>query len=235
MLTPEEESRLIAAWQRDRDTAARDRIVRAYARLCYSIASRYSSNPDHVDDLAQEGAFGIMRALDRYDPTRGTRFSTYSRMWVKNFVSYAVAGVSTIVDVPARKFIEVRSGRAGEGMEAAVAASAPTVSLDATARDGETDLIERLASPEPGPGEVMEEKSTAEHHRRLVEEALSALTERERVVVLRRCLAEIPETLDQIAADFGLTRERIRQVEVAALAKMRAALEASGADPLLSD
>jgi len=235
MLKPEEEARLIAAWQRDGDTAARDRIVRAYARLCYSIAARYSSNPDHVDDLAQEGSFGIMRALDRYDPARGTRFSTYSRNWVKNFVAASAAKVSTVVDVPARTFIEVRSGKAREGMEAAVAASNPAVSLDAPAREGEMDLLERLVSPEPDPEAAAGQASLERHHRMLVEKALAVLTERERTVVRRRSLTVVPDTLDHIAADFGLTRERIRQIEVSALEKMKSAIIAIGADPSLSD
>lgn len=233
MLTPEEESRLIAAWQRDRDVASRDRVVRAYARMCYSIAARYSSNPDHIEDLAQEGAFGVMRALDRYDPARGTRFSTYSRMWVKNFVAYAVSRVSTVVDVPARKFLEARSGRLGDGMGSAISASA--ISIDSSPREDGLDIVDLLVSPEPGPEEVAEHASSHQHHKRLVEEAMCSLTERERAVVSRRSLSDIPETLDQIAEDYGLTRERIRQIEAAALTKMRKALESLGADPSFSE
>jgi len=221
MLAPREEARLIAAWQRDRDEGARDRVVRAYARLCYGVAARYASNPDRVEDLAQEGMFGLLRALDLYDPKRGTRFSTYSRMWIRSFVSNAVARVSTVVDVPSRTFLSIRSGRVEAGMEAAVAASAPPVSLDAPAKDGEVELVDRLASPDRNPEEIMDGITTREFHARLVEASLSALTDRERAIVVRRSLSAVPETLEEIAADLGLTRERIRQIEVGALDKMR--------------
>jgi len=225
MLAPGEEARLIAAWQRDRDEGARDRIVRAYARLCYGVAARYASNPDRMEDLAQEGMFGLMRAIDLYDPSRGTRFSTYGRMWIRSFVSNAVARVSTVVDVPARTFLSIRSGRVEAGMEAAVAASSPHVSLDASSKDGEFDLVERLASPERNPEEVMDAISTREYHARLVGASLSRLTERERAIVVRRSLSAVPETLEEIAAGLGLTRERVRQIEAGAHAKMRRELE----------
>lgn len=234
MLSPAEETRLIHAWKTSCDLPSRDRIVRAYARLCFSIASRYASNPDHVEDLAQEGAFGIMRALDRFDPVHGTRFSAYARPWVHNFVSAASSRVAVVVDVPPRTFIEARSGRLpGERGRIASAASSPTFSLDAPVRDGgvETEM-DRMVSRAPSPEEECIASASRAHYRIFVDRAMEALSERERLVISRRALSEFPETLEVIARSLGLSRERVRQIEAAALMRIRSELERLGFDPV---
>jgi RNA polymerase sigma factor (sigma-70 family) len=230
MLKPSEEARLIDAWQRGRDASARERVVAAYARLCYRIAAQYARNDDHVEDLAQCGAFGIMRALDMFDPSRGTRFSTYSRRWVQNFVAANAGAVATVVSVPARTFIDVRMGRVPEGRnDPAVAASLGGVPIDAAlpGTDGVT-LADRIACHRPDPEECAAASSSQRRRVDAIARAMLSLRSREREVLARRRLAEDPETLDDIATDFGVTRERVRQIEVAAIERLRAALEGHG-------
>src|SRR3546814_17916908 len=78
MMTQEEEVEVFVAWKERRDHKALERIVRSHARVAWSVAGRYTRNDSNVEDLAQEGMLGIMRAADKYDPTRGIRFATYS-------------------------------------------------------------------------------------------------------------------------------------------------------------
>ena len=230
MLGVEEEARLIAAWQRDRDAAARERLVAAYMRLCYAVAARYARNEDHVGDLAQCGVFGLMRALDMFDPARGTRFSTYCRRWVQNFVSNGAGSVATVVSLPPRVFIDARMGRvpAGRG-DPALAAAAGYVALDMPL-SGEAGATpgDMLACGDPRPDELVAEASSAGLRAAVLGRAMLSLKEREREVVRRRRLSETPERLEDIARDLGVTRERVRQIEVAALARMRDAMARDG-------
>ena len=233
MLSPEDEARHIQAWKHDRDVAARDAVVRAYARLCYRIASRYSSNPDHIEDLAQEGSFGILRAMEKFDPTRGVKFSTYSRYWVQNFVAAASAGVVNVISVPSRAFIDARMGRLSAGQnDAAIAAAQPFVALDSPVGEpGGESVLDRLVCPKPGPEELAEGASAQEFFRKALSEAMSGLAERERAVIEARRLLDPPKTLEEISETFGVTRERIRQIEMAAMEKLAAALTRGGFKP----
>lgn len=233
MLSPEEEEKLILAWKNDRDENAREAVARAYHRLCYHIASQYSSNPAHVEDLAQEGSFGIMRALDKYDPSFGTKFSTYSRFWVQNFVASATSATVGVITVPARAYIDAKMGRIPPGKnDAAVAAVQPLSSLDAPVGDGAgTSVLDRVACPKPGPEEEASESSRQAHFRAAIAKAMEGLTERERTVIEERKLADPPKTLEEISEGFGVTRERVRQIEVSATAKLASALRRNGFDP----
>ena len=233
MLTPDEEESFIRAWQERGDTDARDRIVRAYARLCYKIAASYSPNPDHVEDLAQEGSFGILRALEKFDPSRGVKFSTYSRFWVHNFVAARASQVVNVISVPSRAFIDARMGRIPEGRnDHAVAAAQPFVALDAPAGEsGGESVMDRMACSRPTPEEAASEATAQEAFRAAISAAMASLTERERTVIESRRLSDPPKTLEEISDEFGVTRERIRQIEVAAMQKLRNALVAGGFDP----
>src|SRR3546814_6463986 len=95
MMTQEEEVEAFVAWKERRDHNALERIVRSHARVAWSVAGRYTRNASNVEDLAQEGMLGIMRAADKYDHTRGIRFATYSRWWIRTFVATAAAQVET--------------------------------------------------------------------------------------------------------------------------------------------
>lgn len=231
LLGPEREEALIRAWQTDRDERARDAIVRSYMRLCYGMAARYSRNEEHVADLAQEGVWGILEALNRYDPSRGVKFSTYSRFWIRNFISAAVARVCSPVSVPSRVYMDARMGRIPEGFnEAAIAASKPQVDLDAPG-DGKEVLSRSIEHDGPDPEEAAIAASLQESYAAAVSVAFEALSERERDVVRRRRLSDLLATLEEIAMSHGVTRERIRQVEKAAMEKLEAALVGSGFDP----
>jgi len=235
MLEPEEERRLIRAWQDQKDVAARDAVVRAYARLCYRIAANYSKNPDHIEDLAQEGSLGILRALDKYDPDKGVKFSTYSRFWVQNFISAATASTVNVVTVPARAFMDARMGRLPEGKnDAAVLASRPAVSLEsqmeADGSKGEI-LLDRLMSEEETPEDIAIRADVQKKYENLIGKVLSRLSERENTVIRLRRLSDPPATLEDISKLYNVSRERIRQIEVSAMIKMEELVRSEGFDP----
>lgn len=232
MLRPDQELRLIQEWQLNRNTDARDKIVRAYSRLCFKIASFYSKNPDHIQDLAQEGSLGILRALDKFNPDFGVKFSTYSRYWIQNFINARSSEVVSVVTVPSRAFREARMGKIPPGKnDAAINAVRPIVSLDAVAkRDGQTTVGDNLQSDEFAPEDVTLREMWETQLAEFVEQGLTSLTDRERDVVKCRRLSDQPQTLEEISGRYGITRERVRQIEVAALQKLATEIKRLGFD-----
>nr|WP_250807720.1 sigma-70 family RNA polymerase sigma factor [Neorhizobium tomejilense] len=230
ILAPDVELQLIRAWKERQDLEALEAISRAYARLCYRIASQYTNDDDRMQDLAQEGSFGIRKAVEKYDPDKGTKFSTYSRLWVQNFVANAAPAVLNDISVPARAFIDARMGRLEPGRnDSAVCASKPFVMLDAPVGDeNTTSQMDLHVRDDRTPESILSAEDHESSMREVIAKALASLTERERVVIIRRKLQEVPDTLEEISEDFGVTRERIRQIEAMAMEKMRAALIGSG-------
>lgn len=225
MMTQEEEASAFLSWHQKRDHRALERIVRSHARIAWSIAGRYTRNDANVEDLAQEGMLGIMRAADKYDPSRGIRFATYCRWWIRTFIATAAAQVETVVDMPARTFSDARMGRLPEGdQQKALAAASGGLSLDAPLGDGDLSAKDLLPCPEPDPEEGVGRIGAQELWTDSLRRAMRGLKPREIDVLIRRRLSENPETLEQVAVDLGVTRERIRQIEVAALGKLRKAL-----------
>jgi RNA polymerase sigma-32 factor len=231
MLSASEEQALIAEFKETQSPNALDRVTKAYYRVCFSLASNYSENEKDIEDLAQEASMGIARAMLCYDPTRGVKFSTYMRKWLQTFISAAASKTMADVSIPARAFMDAKMGRIPEGRnDPARNAAFPATRLDAPLAgddNGET-IVSRLQDTSPSPEDFAIAASLQKEAQRQVGLALHALTDRERLVVLRRRLTEYPETLEEIAVDLKVTRERVRQIEVQALEKMRDALQAAG-------
>lgn len=248
LLTPEEEISLAEKVQsKTRGTAeARTRMIRSNLRLVISIAKRYTNMGLTFSDLVEEGNIGLMRAVEKFDPKRGYRFSTYASWWIKQGIMRALSNqgktiripvyvydmisrwrkvreglmqklnriptrreIAKIMEVPVEKIKEIENiaGRPGS-------LNAP-VSLDSTVEL--IDLIEDdvTHSPEKEMGEVLRSER--------IHEILQSLEERERKILILRFGLEGQEThtLEEVAKQFGITRERIRQIEVAALKKIR--------------
>lgn len=217
-----EERRLIESWKESRSPEALERITLAYMRVCFNIASYYSSNPEHVKDLAQEGVFGIHRALDEYDASYGTLFSTFVRRYIQNSVADKVSATSTDVTIPSRVLLDARAGRTNAGNSpAAFAVIAPSVLFDAPNIGDGLPVAETFADPAASPEENAAKSSEEDYFKRLMESALQILPARERDIIVRRHLTEPGETLEEIGRDLGITRERVRQLEAASMTKIR--------------
>lgn len=230
MLAADEERALIADYKQTKSPAALDRITKSYYRLCYSTAARYADNEAAIEDLAQEGSIGIEHGILKYDPSRGTKFSTYVRRWVQSAIASAAARTLSDISIPARLYMDAKMNRVSDHNEAAKNAVLPTTSLDAPLlHDDESGSVgSRLADGSPTPEDVAISLSIQQEAIRQVAVAIACLNEREALIVTRRRLTEYPETLEEIAYDLRITRERVRQIEMQAMQKMRDTLMAAG-------
>jgi RNA polymerase primary sigma factor len=229
------------------DQEARRRLIEANLRLVVRIAARASNRGVPVLDLIQEGNRGLMRAVEKFDWRRGYRFSTYATWWIRQAVTRAAFDQSRLIHLPIqmresmRKFArtaqELRQalGREPTPAEIARAARVPVrrvreallqtqeaVSLDApVGEEGETPLADFMSDRDSLTTEDVVVGTMLRHDLR---QALGALSPRERrVLLLRFGLANgRTHTLENVGRSYGITRERIRQVERAALRKLRA-------------
>jgi RNA polymerase primary sigma factor len=233
---------------------ARNRFVEANLRLVIFVARQFSGYGIPLADLIQEGNLGLMKAVDRFDPERGTRFSTYASWWIRHFIGRAVADKSRTVRVPVyllearQKIASTRArlttdlGRPPTDREISEATGYTIDRIEAARRHGgggEVSLDEHLGDDDEGRvreeifrdpnaddstplDEVMTRADAAE-----VMELVEELPPRERDVVRRRFgLAGDREwTLQEIADEYEVTRERIRQIQLRALGRLRRSLE----------
>ncbi|GAA2103609.1 sigma-70 family RNA polymerase sigma factor [Microlunatus panaciterrae] len=230
----------------DEGRRAQQRFITANLRLVVSVARKYGRSQMPLLDLVQEGNTGLIRAVEKFDYTKGFKFSTYGTWWVRQSISRGIAQQGRIVRLPVhvaeqvnqvgavRRTLERRFGRDPELFEIADEMGLETervldlirygrdhVSLDAPVEEGgDTALGDLIArEPMPGPDEVYLD---AEEHARL-EALLDQLDERSADVVRRRygLLDGRQAKLADIGALWGITAERVRQIERHAIAKLR--------------
>lgn len=248
LLTIEEETQL-AERIKQGDEKARDHMIRANLRLVVKIAGDYSGYGVSMSDLVSEGNIGLMKAVERFDPEKGGKLSTYSAWWIKQSIKRALANQSKTVRLPIHmvdKIARIRRiasiltetlGREPTDDELAEETGVPrhkvamlkqaalrTTSLDAPVNHGEAtehgDIIadEKASSPL----DILAEKNLHDQ----LDELLASLDERERRIIDGRFGLNglKPMLLEDVGREFGVSRERIRQIQNSALAKMRNAL-----------
>ncbi len=245
LLTAEQE--LLLAQQVARgDLRSRQKLIEANLRLVVSIAKRYSNQGLPLLDLIQEGNIGLMRASQKFDYKRGFRFSTYATWWIRQAISRAIAEHSRTIHIPVHvvEFIykikrvarRIYQEQGIEAMPEQLAAevgmtkdrviellniSEQPVSLDAPVADDEQyHLADMLVDDSMmAPLDQVSQQQQREH----IERAMTVLNPRERTIIEMRyglCDGHY-HTLDDVSVKFQLTRERIRQIEVKALRKLR--------------
>ena len=249
LLTPEEEHALAVHWQRHRDPHSGARLVTANLRFVVKIAFEYRTYGMRLLDLIQEGNLGLMVAVDRFDPERGVRLTTYAVWWIRAYIQEHIRRQWSLVRfgttrAEQRCFYRLRrerqrlerGGGTADPVKLALALGVRTQDLEAiesriTRRDmslddpayNDTDETrgDRLPDDHPSPEATVAERELEAHEKDEIRDAMTELDPRERHIIEHRYLNRRPATLKELGESFGISRERVRQLEARAKAKMR--------------
>ncbi len=256
VLTREQEHELAQRFHRQGDLESAHRLICANLRFVVKIAHEYRTYGIKMLDLVQEGNIGLMMAVKKFDPERGIRLISYAVWWIRAYIHNYIIRSWSLVKIgttqaqkklffklsQARKALKNLTGeedtetiardlevRDEEVEEMALRMAGRDASLDVKLVEGEDySLMDSLVDDRENQEELFlrNEEDRILSHR--IESSLQCLNERERTIIRDRILFDKPRTLQEIADEYGISRERVRQLEKNALKKLRDAMEANG-------
>ncbi|WP_167632250.1 RNA polymerase factor sigma-32 [Mariprofundus ferrooxydans] len=245
-----EETRLARLWHDQGDREAARQLVVANLGGVAAIAREYRHFGLPEMDLIQEGTLGLMHAVKRFDPERGFRLMTYASWWVRAAIHDFILHSWSIVKLGTNKlqrrvFAGLQKAKnaiaafdgskaddvaadfgitAGEYQEAAGAFLQRDLSLDCACDEGGDAMVHNLESMDASPEQIVTDNNWSEHRQAGLYHALSTLPERDRLILQRRHLSDEPATLKDLSEEFGVSMERIRQLEARAMKQLRESL-----------
>ncbi len=256
VLTAEEEYECATRWARNQDKVAAEKLVGSHLRLVVSVAYDFKNYGIPVADLIASGNMGLMQALQKFDPEKGFRFSTYAMFWIRAEIYETILNNWSIVRIGtsanqkrvffnlarAKRALGIMDGNMSDEQTAAVAKyldvpekdvarmaqriSARDVSLNAPV-GGDSDNHEILANMPDTGTDIQETIEQIEFRRRgydLLRKHLAELPERDREILRARRLTQPVSTLEALSQKYGISRERVRQIEERAFNKLRNAI-----------
>lgn len=251
MLRPEQEAQLARDWADNHDRHAFDQLVKSHMRLAVKVASRYARSGLPIADLVSEANIGLVKAVQRFDPSRGFRLATYALWWIRaevqSFVLHnwsLIKGGNTAtlkrlffnlrqtqrrLGIHDRIMNEAEAVRVAEELGASLEDvremehrfATPVSSLNVpVGEEGDSEAIDLLADERETVEDLLVEQGELLARRALMRDALTQLGERERHIFTARNLSEEPVTLETLARHYGVSKERIRQIESGAYKKV---------------
>jgi RNA polymerase primary sigma factor len=245
LLTAEEEIKLARKIKKG-DRKARQKMIRSNLRLVINIAKRYSYLGVPIMDLIEEGNLGLMKAVEKFNPRKGYRFSTYAAWWIKQYITRAIANQGKTIRVPIymlellMKFKKVSDEFTNKlNRRPKISEIARRMQLPIKKVQEINQIVAKISSlnapvGDEGSAEFMEliedekietawDELTSYLMEEKISELLSKMTPREKkILTLRFGLKDgVTHTLNETAQHFGITRERVRQIETAAMNKLR--------------
>ncbi len=243
----EEEAELTKKWIEDKDLQAAQRLLLGNLHAVAAIAREYRHFGLPEMDLIQEGTLGLMKAIHRFDPSRGFRLMTYASWWVRAAIhdyilkSWSIVKMGTnkmqrrifsglkkakhaIAAIEGRLDEEVANEYGISGTEFQNIASSflqRDMSLDSESEEG-TSMVMALPSPDMLPEEQIINTDWDKHQSSILHDAIADLSDRDRLIITRRHLSEEPDTLKDLAEELGISIERVRQLEARAMKKLKA-------------
>lgn len=256
VLTAEQEYEYATAWTEHGDNTAAEKLVASHLRLVVSVAYDFKNYGVPVADLIASGNMGLMQALQKFDPEKGFRFSTYAMFWIKAEIydtilnNWSIVKIGTsanqkrvffnlarakrvlgimdnnMTDDQTRRVAQYLSVPENDVRRMATRVGARDVSLNAPIRGDEDgrDILSNLADGRSNAADIVEHAEFRRMGYELLRKNLAALPERDREILIARRLTDPALTLEALSQKYGISRERVRQIEERAFTKLRDAI-----------